>query len=93
LRTVCNWRDSADLLDSDLETRRNIEIESGELRCPRCLARDIVPSKPRGIIDDFMIFGLGLVPRHCRRCEKRFYVGKSRFGRAQGPAGDGEPTA
>jgi hypothetical protein len=49
------------------------ETKTEELRCPRCKRNDIVPSKPRGILDDIM-FGLGRVPRHCRSCEKRFYI-------------------
>jgi len=44
-----------------------------ELRCPRCFKKDIVPSKPRGIVDALM-GRLGKVPRHCRACGKRFYA-------------------
>jgi len=51
----------------------DIVVKPGELRCPRCLSRDIVPSKPRGILDMFMD-GQGRIPRHCRSCGKRFYV-------------------
>jgi len=48
-------------------------MKSGELRCPRCFHRDIVPSMPRGLKDEFMR-ARGRVPRHCRSCGKRFYV-------------------
>ncbi|HUB83757.1 MAG TPA: hypothetical protein VMB03_33395 [Bryobacteraceae bacterium] len=34
---------------------------------------------PRGVLDMFME-GLGKVPRHCRFCEKRFYVDAARAG-------------
>jgi len=50
-----------------------MHIQPGELRCPRCLHKDIVPSLPRGWRDSFMR-RLGKVPRHCRFCEKRFYA-------------------
>jgi DNA-directed RNA polymerase subunit RPC12/RpoP len=56
-----------------LEIHKPIDIKPGEVRCPRCRARDIVPSKPRGLKDDFMQ-GMGRIPRHCRSCGKRFYV-------------------
>jgi ribosomal protein S27E len=49
------------------------EAKTEEVRCPRCHRNDIVPSKPRGILDDIM-FGMGRVPRHCRSCGKRFYI-------------------
>ena len=49
------------------------EIKSGEIRCPRCYGRDVVPSRLRGVLDAVMRW-LGRVPRHCRFCEKRFYV-------------------
>jgi len=54
------------------------EKKAEELRCPRCRRRDIVPSLPRGITDMFME-GLGKIPRHCRSCGKRFYVGRELF--------------
>jgi len=44
-----------------------------ELRCPRCFGKDIVPSRPRGIVDALMT-RFGRVPRHCRACGKRFYA-------------------
>jgi hypothetical protein len=43
------------------------------LRCPRCFHKDVVPSLPRGWKDAIMRW-FGKVPRHCRFCEKRFYV-------------------
>ena len=61
------------MLDSYLDIHQPIEVKPGDIRCPRCLKRDIVPSMPRGIRDNIM-FGLGKVPRHCRSCGKRFYV-------------------
>jgi hypothetical protein len=54
-----------------------------EIRCPRCHRTDIVPSKPRGFWDDIM-FGMGRIPRHCRSCEKRFYIAA--------PPGEGPST-
>jgi len=51
-----------------------MDIQPGELRCPRCYHKDVVPSLPRGWRDGMMRF-FGRVPRHCRFCEKRFYVG------------------
>jgi len=62
-----------------LELRKQIEAKPDEIRCPRCHRRDIVPSMPRGVLDMFME-GLGKVPRHCRFCEKRFYVDAARAG-------------
>jgi len=56
-----------------LEIRQTIEIQPGEVRCPRCYGRDLAPSMPRGIWDAVMR-RFGRVPRHCRFCEKRFYV-------------------
>jgi hypothetical protein len=50
-----------------------IQFIPGELRCPRCFGKDIVPSLPRGWLDAVMSL-LGRTPRHCRFCEKRFYV-------------------
>jgi hypothetical protein len=50
-----------------------LEIKPGDLRCPRCFHKDIVPSLPRGWRDGIMR-RLGRVPRHCRFCEKRFYI-------------------
>jgi hypothetical protein len=57
-----------------------IDSKTEEIRCPRCKRNDIVPSKPRGILDDIM-FGMGKTPRHCRSCGKRFYI--------TAPAGEG----
>jgi hypothetical protein len=56
-----------------LEIHQHFEIKPGEIRCPRCRRSDIVPSLPRGILDDLMS-GMGRIPRHCRSCGKRFYV-------------------
>jgi transcription elongation factor Elf1 len=64
-----------------LRVKKPIDIRPEELRCPRCLRRDIVSSLPRGWKDALMQ-GFGRVPRHCRSCGKRFYA------RAQGPGGD-----
>jgi len=54
-------------------TAKRLNIEPGDLRCPRCFHKDIVPSMPRGWLDDLMAW-FGRIPRHCRFCEKRFYV-------------------
>jgi hypothetical protein len=45
----------------------------GELRCPRCFGKDIVPSMPRGWLDSLMR-AFDRIPRHCRFCECRFYI-------------------
>jgi hypothetical protein len=50
-----------------------IRFVPGELRCPRCFGKDIVPSMPRGWRDAIMSMA-GRIPRHCRFCAKRFYV-------------------
>jgi hypothetical protein len=50
-----------------------IHILPGELRCPRCFGKDIVPSMPRGWRDAVMQ-ACGRIPRHCRFCACRFYV-------------------
>jgi hypothetical protein len=50
-----------------------INLQPGELRCPSCFGKDIVPSMPRGWRDSLMrVFGW--IPRHCRFCERRFYI-------------------
>ena len=54
-------------------TRKQLNILPGELRCPRCFGKDIVPSLPRGWRDAVMR-AAGKIPRHCRFCENRFYV-------------------
>jgi hypothetical protein len=56
-----------------LEIGDKIVIKPGETRCPRCFGRDVSPSRPRGLLDAIMR-RLGRAPRHCRFCEKRFYV-------------------
>ena len=49
------------------------DILPGEVRCPRCFGKDIVPSMPRGLRDAVMrVFGG--IPRHCRFCGCRFYI-------------------
>jgi hypothetical protein len=58
-----------------------IHFLPGELRCPRCFGKDIVPSMPRGFRDAVMRL-LGGIPRHCRFCGRRFYV---RWPRAADP--------
>jgi len=52
---------------------KQLDIQPGDLRCPRCFNKDIVPSLPRGWRDEVMRW-FGKIPRHCRFCEKRFYV-------------------
>lgn len=62
------------LLDcAQVQVHRKIDIKPGEIRCPRCFGTDLVPSLPRGIMDALMLH-FRRVPRHCRFCEKRFYV-------------------
>jgi hypothetical protein len=55
---------------------RLIIIKPGQLRCPRCFGRDIVPSLPRGLTDSLMRMA-HRVPRHCRACGKRFYASEA----------------
>ena len=52
---------------------RAIDFQPGELRCPRCFGKDIMPSMPRGPLDSAMGV-VGRIPRRCRFCGKRFYV-------------------
>ena len=78
-----------------MEINQPIDAKPGEIRCPRCRRRDIVPSLPRGVIDMFM-HGMGKVPRHCRSCGKRFYVNAERLGIAldsDKPEGPGHTKA
>jgi hypothetical protein len=56
-----------------VRVKEQIDRETGELRCPRCLRKDLVPSQQRGI-RDWIMQRMGKIPRHCRSCEKRFYV-------------------
>jgi hypothetical protein len=56
-----------------LDTFEEPDIKPGEVRCPRCYGRDLVPSLPRGVRDAVMRW-FGRVPRHCRFCERRFFV-------------------
>ncbi len=58
---------------SNLAASDRIQYIPGEVLCPRCLGRDIVPSLPRGWRDALMR-KLGKLPRHCRACSKRFYA-------------------
>ena len=55
-----------------MKVDKPFDIKPGELRCPHCWNRDIVPSMPRGIWDEMMRW-LGRVPRHCRFCGRRFH--------------------
>jgi hypothetical protein len=57
-----------------------IDIKPGELRCPHCFGKDIVPSKTRGIWDTFLA-SLGRIPRHCRSCGRRFHPTQKAIGR------------
>ena len=70
-----------------LRVNTRIEIRPGELRCPRCFGRDLAPSLPRGIVDAVMRH-FDRIPRHCRFCEKRFYVRLSEL-----TPSEGEPQA
>ncbi len=54
-------------------TKTPIHILPGELRCPRCFGKDIVPSIAQGVRDWVMRWA-GKIPRHCRFCGKRFYI-------------------
>jgi hypothetical protein len=65
-----------------LEIIKQIEIKPGELRCPRCFGRDIVPSLPRGI-GDAVMRRVGRIPRHCRSCGRRFYADPARIAAAR----------
>jgi hypothetical protein len=56
-----------------LRVSSTIEIKPGELRCPRCMSRDVAPSMPRGVWDGIMR-GAGRIPRHCRFCGRRFHA-------------------
>jgi Zn finger protein HypA/HybF involved in hydrogenase expression len=56
-----------------MEVDLHIEIKPGELRCPTCFRRDIVPSLQRGVRDAVMAY-FGREPRHCRSCGRRFYI-------------------
>jgi hypothetical protein len=49
-----------------------IRVLPGELRCPRCFGKDVVPETPHGLRDTVMQ-ALRRSPRHCRFCECRFY--------------------
>jgi hypothetical protein len=55
-----------------LKVDKPLDRKPGELRCPYCYGKDIVPSLPRGIWDAVMS-GMGRVPRHCRFCGRRFH--------------------
>jgi len=57
----------------ELRVDTPLDIRPGELRCPRCMSRDVVPSMPRGLWDEIMR-GAGRIPRHCRYCGKRFHA-------------------
>ena len=55
-----------------LKIDKPLDIRPGELRCPHCYGKDIVPSMPRGLWDA-LLNRLGRVPRHCRFCGRRFH--------------------
>jgi hypothetical protein len=55
-----------------LRVNKPLDIKPGELRCPHCYGKDVVPSMPRGIWDALMN-SLGRIPRHCRACGRRFH--------------------
>jgi hypothetical protein len=57
----------------ELNVHTPIDIRPGELRCPRCMSKDLAPSLPRGLWDAIMR-GSGRLPRHCRSCGKRFHA-------------------
>jgi len=65
-----------------LKVNRHIQIKPGELRCPRCFALDIVPSRPRGATDWLMRL-FHRFPRHCRACGRRFYASQEVLGKTQ----------
>ena len=69
-----------------VEVKLPIDLESGALRCPRCFGKDVVSSDPRGVMDRIMR-QFGRIPRHCRFCGKRFYVGVETIQRPQQPRG------
>jgi hypothetical protein len=56
-----------------LEVNQPIEIKPGDLRCPRCISKDLAPSLPHGWLDALMQ-AWGRIPKHCRACGKRFYA-------------------
>jgi hypothetical protein len=56
-----------------LQVKGQIDLDSGELRCPKCFGKDLVPSLPRGFMD-WMMARFDYIPRHCRICGSRFYV-------------------
>jgi hypothetical protein len=51
--------------------------ESPELRCPKCLSRDIVSGSDDGLLDALMS-AFDRFPKVCRACGKRFYVREAR---------------
>jgi hypothetical protein len=55
-----------------LKVNKPLDIKPGELRCPHCYGKDIVPSLPRGLWDA-LLSALKRVPRHCRFCGRRFH--------------------
>ena len=59
-----------------MQVKDKIDLDSGDLRCPRCYGKDLAPSLPRGI-RDWLMRRMKKVPRHCRFCEKRFYVAEA----------------
>jgi hypothetical protein len=79
------------LIDSgDVVVDKPLYIVPGEVRCPRCFGKDIVPSMPRGWRDTVM-GAMGRIPRHCRFCEYRFYVRVSPRPEARNGVVEGSP--
>jgi hypothetical protein len=68
-----------------LKVNIHYEVKPGELRCPVCFGRDIVPSMPRGW-RDWLMAHLGRIPRHCRFCGRRFYTLAQKKGQPDGDA-------
>ena len=69
---ICQFAPNPICYADRLKINKNLDIRPGELRCPHCYGRDIVPSKPRGFWD-LLLSRFGRVPRHCRFCARRFH--------------------
>jgi DNA-directed RNA polymerase subunit RPC12/RpoP len=46
--------------------------KDAELRCPKCLMRDVRPSYQQGLVDA-VFHAFSCLPYRCRACEARFY--------------------